>query len=879
MATFDEINKENTNKNFEKCYRAHGSLSANRYTDADLDGIIMQCPDEDTSYPSPKLMEDNNGNRLYAYVVLIMLGDKYIPGAIAAAHHLKKIGTKADLVVMVTPDVTEAGRKVLARFYDKLVDVPLIYVPNWRTQKQPHRKYLDYVFTKFHLFNLTEYEKVILLDADALVLKYPDHLFSLNAPAGSMIPYKSDMISYDENCDYVLPKNKQIKWYQEYCNCCAHGKIIPKKYTDEVVTAKGHSGVGAAILLLKPKKGELDSILSDIKKEPGKTLVNKFIWPEQQYLTLRYSGQWTSVNPRFYGLQGYPHWKLLFVLQFAGDKPWFLNSKEDISKRLKYADFILWHDIYTEILTEHPDLKQNSVLDEANQMNKFFTVKLHRQNSKYKQKRLETDIETIQKIFDLPPESIHKEQLQYYHLNSELPFRPIIQQKIMFAGIKQYDYLSTINKLRQYYQYSDSQYYEKLFQRHELTFDPIKHENIRIDEYENINQMDADEIALQYIKCRPATYIITLWTLSFQYMEQIIKFLMEHGNVYYTKKIDLSYDGLRNLMFMMYDEYTMRSRLDTIDKKLSYIDASKLEKNKIGVIAFDYVDQEGNLAGDIINLKRQLRNYLVKDLIKNDKIWGNDLVHINDHYYQTIEYAQVLFNKNSIKLIDQQNVNTFINNGLSFMKLQTIRKWCYMNLSPLEFSRFILLSGSVLFAFGIRKINDVDGMVVNVDEGKTKEEELEQLIQINFFEQATKFPFVDIGMTNTVAWKESWTEKNKELLNALKIENFADIVLDPAHHFYYNGIKYYLLDYELIKKILQQNPSDYADLIMIYFNHKNLIGNLIYLDKNNKLQFTAQVETTKPDRINYQKIFHHIQKKYKPAEYKNITVDVIKQML
>jgi len=342
----------------------------------------MECPDEhDYDYSGPKIMIDKQtGNKLYAYVTLIMLGDKYIPGAVVLAYYLKKINTQADLVAIVTPDVSVDGKKVLSLFYDRVIDVPLIKIPNWRTEKQPHRKYLDYVFTKFNIFNLTEYKKVILIDADALVLKFPDHLFSLDAPAGSLIQYKSDIITYDKKGNYILPGNKEIKWYNDYCGCCGHGRKIPKKFTDKVATEKNNSGVGAAILLLEPKKGELESILEDIKKEPVKRLVNKFfIWPEQQYLTYRYSGKWTGVNPRFYGLQGYPHWKLLNVLQFAGDKPWFLDSKTDITERMKYEDFILWHKIYKDILIDHPDLKINKVLSEANEMNKFFTVQIQRE--------------------------------------------------------------------------------------------------------------------------------------------------------------------------------------------------------------------------------------------------------------------------------------------------------------------------------------------------------------------------------------------------------------------------------------------------------------------------------------------------------------------
>ena len=228
--------------------------------------LVMRCPNETSDYPIPDKMIDDNGHKLYAYVTLIMLNNRYIPGAIVLAFYLKKIGSLADLVVLVTPDINEDGRRVLGIFFDKVIEVPLIHVPNWRTRTQKHRMYLDYVFTKYNLFNLTQYKKIILIDADAIVLKHPDHLFTLNAPAGCLLEDKSDFIYYDSKGNYVLPENKKIKWYENFCDCCGHGKLIPKEYTDRVIKNHKDSGIGGGIQVLEPKKGELERMLKELNK-------------------------------------------------------------------------------------------------------------------------------------------------------------------------------------------------------------------------------------------------------------------------------------------------------------------------------------------------------------------------------------------------------------------------------------------------------------------------------------------------------------------------------------------------------------------------------------------------------------------------------------
>lgn len=301
---------------------------ATLFTENDLKDIVLKCPDENDSYPPPTTMYNEKGKKIYAYVTLVMMGDRYIPAAIVLAHSIRKLESKADLVVMITKDVSEAGKRILASFYDRIVNVKYLNVPNWRGQKQQKRKYLEYVFTKFNLFNLVQYKKVLLIDADALVLKHPDHLFTLNAPAGCFLKHKEWFIYYDEKGNYILPPNKKIQWYSEMCKNYGHGKILPAKFTDNVLKERTDIGIAGGLMLLEPDKDEYQNIIKDISKGKMRNIIEKhFVWPEQQYLTQRYSGRWTSINPVFFGLQGYPHWSVLFGLQYGGDKPFMLSSK------------------------------------------------------------------------------------------------------------------------------------------------------------------------------------------------------------------------------------------------------------------------------------------------------------------------------------------------------------------------------------------------------------------------------------------------------------------------------------------------------------------------------------------------------------------------
>src|SRR5579872_5164662 len=68
--------------------------------------------------------------RSCAWVVLVMLGDGYVPGALVAAASLRARRTRHALVCMVTADVSEAARAQLRVLFDRVVEVPAVEHPS-----------------------------------------------------------------------------------------------------------------------------------------------------------------------------------------------------------------------------------------------------------------------------------------------------------------------------------------------------------------------------------------------------------------------------------------------------------------------------------------------------------------------------------------------------------------------------------------------------------------------------------------------------------------------------------------------------------------------------------------------------------------------------
>ena len=312
-------------------------------------------------YNPPDVMERPDGSARYAFVCFLMLNDSYLPGALVVGHALRKQGTRADRVCLVTEGVTADARVALVQVFDHVVDVEQVFVPHKRRQARQDRPYM---FTRMNALRLGTggdlglgYEKVVVLDADILPFKYYDHLFTLDAPAGILNEHKSHFVETDAEGRYVIPADVETtgiwKWHRLYDEMCPHGHRIPKAVTDRVGEDALNLGINGGLFVLEPSLDEFHAIMADVRKPETLRLVGDlFDWPEMQYLTLRWSGRWTNVDLRFAGLNGYPTLSVLCGTHFGGLKPWQFKRDRAIRRWGRYPDFQAWFTAYLEMVSE-----------------------------------------------------------------------------------------------------------------------------------------------------------------------------------------------------------------------------------------------------------------------------------------------------------------------------------------------------------------------------------------------------------------------------------------------------------------------------------------------------------------------------------------------
>jgi hypothetical protein len=508
-------------------------------------------------------------------------------------------------------------------------------------------------------------------------------------------------------------------------------------------------------------------------------------------------------------------------------------------------------------------IKSSDIKIERNQIKKFyFTKKLKSKTNinknisrvnKLLNNNFYDNIEKIKQLYEI--NKFNYSTSKYFYLTPNRNFTPKFLNP-MYQDIKSYDYIEPIIRLNKRY---PNDYYKRLINLYNFE------EKKQLDMYKNNSNFlpsDLDEIMLQYVKCQKNCFVITLWPIFSLYLNDIVKYLDGKGNIYYTKDIEFEKSGLINYLTSVYDEFSNKDILKIALDKYSWSRLPNQKSNKISIIIFDNINNL-KLSGQASGFKTEIRNWalnhLKKQNINTENIRGNDLIHINDYFYQTKEYCELLLNSNSINLLNNRLYSKIYDNYFTttYLKIETYRKTLYSHLSLESINSLFLIAGVSLFFYGFRPISDLDGICVNMDdeyENKTDiaSEDIKKITKL-FCDEKTRIFYIEFGATNTIYWKEKWSHFNSIIAKYFKISNFNDICWNPQYHYYFKGIKCYLIDFEFYKKLQRSNEiigtniwptlsKDYTDYIMINYLNPTLIEKFIYIDESDgKLKVSKQM--------------------------------------
>ncbi|CAI5988761.1 unnamed protein product [Closterium sp. NIES-64] len=152
--------------------------------------------------------------RRVAYATVLHSKEDYVCGAIALANSLRRSGTHADLVALVSAEIGNFSRGGLEAAGWRLIEIERIRNPFGRAGT-----YNQWNYSKLRLWQLTEYAKVVFVDADILVLRNMDHLFEypeLSARSNSRRFFNSGvMVIEPSQCTFELMM-ENIELIQSY---------------------------------------------------------------------------------------------------------------------------------------------------------------------------------------------------------------------------------------------------------------------------------------------------------------------------------------------------------------------------------------------------------------------------------------------------------------------------------------------------------------------------------------------------------------------------------------------------------------------------------------------------------------------------------------
>jgi len=300
--------------------------------------------------PTNKNVKKSN----YAYVVLIMLGDRYLPGLITTLHSIRRTNTSNNLVVMYTNDVSKSTIDYASKICDYTVQVDKICHPSkpMRTERQReiYSKWVSCSYTKLECIRLP-YEKVLFMDIDTVVMDNIDHLFQMQTPASPFSSPFQRPLGSGKNF-YSTRDNIDDTGYPKHNTFLTRKQIMDSFFS-------GGSICTATSLLLTPSLTDFDRMMNILKvkypNEFGFSQLNA--GGDEQLLTYYYTVSsdgpkigWHNIHQRYNFIawkKGYIRDEAPMIMHFFSDvKPW--EQRVDL-----WPDVVIWYDFFVDALTSY----------------------------------------------------------------------------------------------------------------------------------------------------------------------------------------------------------------------------------------------------------------------------------------------------------------------------------------------------------------------------------------------------------------------------------------------------------------------------------------------------------------------------------------------
>lgn len=182
-------------------------------------------------------------SKKYAYVTLLG-SDNYLKGTLALYNSLKLNKCKYPLTVLITSGVSNKIKEILISKNINILLIDNVTISKKIKLKNSQMGYANWskTFDKLRVFGLIQFDKIVFLDSDMMVMGNLDHLFSkdsLSATiAGKSYPGNKEWSTLNSGLMVITPTinedKRLIKYINDIADLSAAGdqNVIQKGYLD-----------------------------------------------------------------------------------------------------------------------------------------------------------------------------------------------------------------------------------------------------------------------------------------------------------------------------------------------------------------------------------------------------------------------------------------------------------------------------------------------------------------------------------------------------------------------------------------------------------------------------------------------------------------------
>lgn len=248
---------------------------------------------------------------MFAWVTLLTQPD-YLVGVKALHHSLKQSNSQWPLVVMTTSAISAEDCQALQAEGCVIAPVEPIY-PRADLDQHYASAQFGEVWTKLRAWQLTDYQRVVFLDADMLVLQNMDELFTLDLGDNLMAACHACRCNPNQIASYPAD------WQPEQCHYTwqARGEAAP---------ASLDYYLNGGFLVLTPDRDVYDAMMARLA---AKEDIAEWVFAEQDFLNEVFRNRWLPLHYGYNALKTLPKqhpqmWDLSRVknIHYIIDKPW-----------------------------------------------------------------------------------------------------------------------------------------------------------------------------------------------------------------------------------------------------------------------------------------------------------------------------------------------------------------------------------------------------------------------------------------------------------------------------------------------------------------------------------------------------------------------------